>query len=345
MTLMKGGDRMKIKFNIKSICVYSVIILLTIALSASFYVIGNKNETIKENKNQITEITKQLDEAKNEIAEKDKANGELSQKLQQAETEKNNLQKENSNLKTEIEKLNAKKLVEAEKLTALQNSPQAAYPPATKVCYLTFDDGPSDNTLKILDILDRYNAKATFFVIGTTGKLDYVKQIHAKGHTVGLHTDTHQIYTTNKNVNIYASSEAYFRDLDAISNKVEQLIGIKSKVIRFPGGSSNAVSKKVCAGIMTTLTRQVKAKGYAYFDWNVSSGDAESNKVPASKIVSNVLNASKNKDSICVLMHDTAVKTTTVQALPAIIEGLASMGYRFEGLTEKSNGYWHPINN
>jgi peptidoglycan/xylan/chitin deacetylase (PgdA/CDA1 family) len=336
---------MKFKLDIKSICVYSVIILLTIALSVSFFVIGNKNKAIEENKSQITEITKQLDDAKNQIAEKDKANGELSQKLQQAETEKNNLQKENNNLKTEIAKLNAKKLVEAEKLTALQNSPQSTYPPATKVCYLTFDDGPSDNTLKILDILDRYNAKATFFVIGTTGKLSYVKQIHARGHVVGLHTDTHQIYTKDRNVNIYASPEAYFRDLNAISNKVEQLIGIKSKIIRFPGGSSNAVSKKVCAGIMTTLTRQVKAKGYAYFDWNVSSGDASGSNVPASRIVNNVLNASKNKDSICVLMHDTAAKGTTVQALPAMLEGLASMGYRFEGLTEKTNGYWHPIAN
>ena len=90
---------MKFKLDIKSICVYSVIILLTIALSVSFFVIGNKNKAIEENKSQITEITKQLDDAKNQIAEKDKANGELSQKLQQAETEKNNLQKENNNVR------------------------------------------------------------------------------------------------------------------------------------------------------------------------------------------------------------------------------------------------------
>lgn len=330
---------MKIKLDVKNICVYSVIILLTIALSVSFFVIGNKNKTIKENKTQITEITKQLDDAKNQIAEKDKANGELTQKLEQSENDKANLERENSNLKTEIEKLNAQKLIEAEKLTALQNSPQSTYPTKERVCYLTFDDGPSDNTLKILDILDRYNAKATFFVIGNTGKLDYVKQIHERGHVVGLHSDTHRYEI------IYRSTEAYFADLDAISNKVEQLIGIKSKIIRFPGGGSNGVSKKYCVGIMSRLTTQVKAKGYAYFDWNVSSGDATGNNVPASILVNNVLQQSKNKDSICVLMHDNAAKRTTAEALPAMLEGLASMGYRFEGLTENANGYWHPINN
>lgn len=330
---------MKIKLDIKTICIYSVIILLTLALSISFIVIGGKNKTITENKTKITKITKQLDDAKSQIAEKDKVNGELNQKLQQAETDKANLEKENNNLKTEIEKLNAKSLIEAEKLTALQNSPQSTYPSKDRVCYLTFDDGPSDNTLKILDILDRYNAKATFFVIGNTGKLDYVKQIHARGHVVGLHSDTHRYEI------IYRSTDAYFADLDAISSKVEQLIGIKSKIIRFPGGGSNGVSKQYCKGIMTRLTNQVKAKGYAYFDWNVSSGDASGNNVPANQLVSNVLTQAKNKNSICVLMHDNAAKKTTVEALPAMLEGLASMGYRFEGLTVNSNGYWHHVNN
>ena len=197
----------------------------------------------------------------------------------------------------------------------------------------------TDEVYKILDILTENNAKATFFVIGNTGKLDYVKQIHARGHVVGLHSDTHRYEI------IYRSTDAYFADLDAISSKVEQLIGIKSKIIRFPGGGSNGVSKQYCKGIMTRLTNQVKAKGYAYFDWNVSSGDASGNNVPANQLVSNVLTQAKNKNSICVLMHDNAAKKTTVEALPAMLEGLASMGYRFEGLTVNSNGYWHHVNN
>ena len=104
-----------------------------------------------------------------------------------------------------------------------------------KVCYLTFDDGPSDNTLKILDILKRANAKASFFVIGTS-KLDYIKRIHNEGHTVALHANNHD-YSK-----IYKSEEAYFKDLNAIAAKVKKITGVDSKIIRFPGGSSNTIS-------------------------------------------------------------------------------------------------------
>ena len=316
---------MKIKRFVPTILFCAVVVLLIASIVTSIFVIRSKNKTISDNKSQITEISKELNEAKAQIAEKDKVNGELTAKLEQAETDKANLQQENSNLKTEIEKLNAKRLIEAEKLTALQNSPQSTYPPNERICYLTFDDGPSDNTLRILDILDAYNAKATFFVIGASN-LEYIPQIYQRGHTVGLHSDTHRYDI------IYSSTDAYFADLNAISNKVEQLIGIKSKVIRFPGGGSNGVSKQYCKGIMSRLTTQVKVQGYAYFDWNVSSGDADGNNVPAQQIINNVLTQAQNKNSICVLMHDTMAKSTTVEALPYIIEGLASMGYRFEGL-------------
>ena len=332
------------KKNVKTICLCSVIFLLIISLAFAGFMIKSRNDDIKENKTKIAEMTKQLDDAKNQIAEKEKANSELSAKLQQAETDKANLQNENNNLKTEIEKLSAQRRIEAEKLTAIQNSPQSVYPPATKVCYLTFDDGPSDNTLSILDTLDSYGAKATFFVSGDHTKLEYVSEIHKRGHTIGLHTYTHQIYTSDSS-NIYNSVESYFHDLYTISNKVEELIGVRSKIIRFPGGSSNVVSKKVNLGIMTTLTREVMIKGYAYFDWNVSSGDANGKNVSANTIINNVLNGAKNKNSICVLMHDSAAKKTTAQALPGIIDGLKKMGFYFEGLKESSFGFHQPIAN
>ena len=330
---------MKIKRFVSTILFYVVVALLIASIVTSFFVIRSKNQTILENKSQITEINKQLDEAKSQIAQKDKANGELTKKLEQTETDKAKLQKENNHLKAEIEKLSDNKLIEEEKLTALQNSPQSAYPSKEKICYLTFDDGPSDNTLKILDILDKYEAKATFFVIGNTGKLDYIKQIHKKGHTIGLHSDTHRYDL------IYKSTDAYFKDLNKLSKKIEDLIGIKTKIMRFPGGGSNGVSKKYCRGIMSRLTVQVMAKGYAYFDWNISSGDADAHNVPAPKITATVLSQAVGKESICVLMHDTDAKSTTVEALPFIIEGLSAMGYRFEALSESSNGYWHAVNN
>jgi peptidoglycan/xylan/chitin deacetylase (PgdA/CDA1 family) len=96
---------------------------------------------------------------------------------------------------------------------------------------------------------------------------------------------------------------------------------------------------------MTKLTTQVKIKGYSYFDWNVDSGDASGNNVAASRITKNVLNQAKNKNSICVLMHDTAAKGTTVKALPGILDGLKKQGYKFEVLTEETYGYHYKVNN
>ena len=136
-----------------------------------------------------------------------------------------------------------------------------------KVIYLTFDDGPSNYTEDILNILDKYDVKATFFVT-CSGSLDkYAKKIIEKGHTLGLHTCTHRYNT------IYSSEENYFNDLNSISNKVEELTGYKSKYIRFPGGSSNTISR-FNKGIMTRLTQKVTEDGYKYYDWNIDSGDA-----------------------------------------------------------------------
>ncbi len=207
-----------------------------------------------------------------------------------------------------------------------------------KVCYLTFDDGPSDNTLKILDILKKANAKASFFVIGTA-KLDYIKRIHAEGHTVALHANNHD-YSK-----IYKSEKAYFDDLNKLSNKVKNLIGIEPKIMRFPGGSSNTTSKNHNKGIMTRLTKQVQQKGYTYVDWNVDSNDATGNNVAKAKILNSIKSSSKGKGDICVLMHDTGAKKTTVEALPEIISYLRAQGYHFEALTTESTVFHHGVNN
>jgi len=205
------------------------------------------------------------------------------------------------------------------------------------VCYLTFDDGPSDVTLSILNTLATYNVKATFFVKGTS-KIQYLPNIAAAGHTIGLHTNSH-----NYN-NIYSSVENYLADLQAISQKVEATTGVKSSVVRFPGGSSNTVSK-ICPGIMTQLTTLLPEMGYSYFDWNVSSGDAETKKYSAAQIANFVISRSRGKQSVCVLMHDAGDKRTTAEALPAIIEGLFSLGFRFDVLTPQTFGYHQKVAN
>lgn len=207
-----------------------------------------------------------------------------------------------------------------------------------KVVYLTFDDGPSANTQKILDILDVYGAKATFFVTGNNKPYNHlIKTAHDKGHTIALHTYSHDYKT------VYASPAAYFDDLTKVGNMVKDIIGFVPKYVRFPGGSSNTVSRKYCPGIMTTLSKELINRGYQYYDWNGDSTDASGNNVPVSKLIANATSSKSN--NINILFHDTAAKSTTVQALPAIIENYKARGYRFEAITDNSFVPHQGINN
>ncbi len=332
---------MKIKRYVRSSLFVVVAALLVVSIGISVFgivTVNKKNKEIESKNAQIETTSQQLNETEQKLQQETEAKDKLSKELEQAQKENENLKTENENYKKEIAKLSAQKKAEVDRLTAMQNSPQSQYPEATKNCYLTFDDGPSNNTLKILEILKQYDAKATFFVIGTA-KLEYLPQIVSEGHAIGLHSNTH------KYSEIYKSTDAFFSDINTLSQKIESIIGIKTKLMRFPGGSNNTVSRKYCNGVMTELTTQVQIQGYAYFDWNVSSGDADGHNVPASRIAQNVLRQAKNKNSICVLMHDTAAKGTTVDALPTILDGLKNQGYKFEVLTEQTYGYHYTVNN
>ena len=205
-----------------------------------------------------------------------------------------------------------------------------------KVIYLTFDDGPSIYTEDILNTLDKYNVKATFFVT-CSGSLDkYAKKIIEKGHTLGLHTCTHRY-----NI-VYSSEENYFNDLNSISAKVEELTGYKSKYIRFPGGSSNTISR-FNKGIMTRLTQKVTEDGYKYYDWNIDSEDAAG--ADKEGVYNNVISALKNHNysTNMVLMHD--IKVSTKDALDSIIKDALDMGYTFSNINDYTNEVHHRINN
>lgn len=207
-----------------------------------------------------------------------------------------------------------------------------------KVVYLTFDDGPSANTERVLDILKKENVKATFFVTGNNPKYNYLmKRAKEEGHAIGLHTYTHD-YSR-----VYSSEKAYFDDLQKISDLVEKTTGERSKLLRFPGGSSNLVSAKYTKGIMSSLTKKVREKGYQYFDWNCDSTDAAGNNVPVETLVKNA--SSGQGKQINILMHDTDAKDTTVAALPKIIESYRSRGYTFRELTADSFAPQHKVNN
>lgn len=204
------------------------------------------------------------------------------------------------------------------------------------VIYLTFDDGPSYLTNEILDILDREGIKATFFVCGAN---ESTKRAYNSGHTIGLHSNTHS-YSY-----IYTSSDNYFNDLNNISDKVFNVINIRPNIIRFPGGSSNTVSRKYNRGIMSYLTVEVVNRGYNYFDWNVDSNDAGSDINNSSNIYYNVINNVSHNRANVVLMHDSANHRATVNALSDIIRYGKNNGYTFKAIDDNTPIIRHRVNN
>ena len=179
-----------------------------------------------------------------------------------------------------------------------------------KRVYLTFDDGPSPNTDRILDILKEYDVKATFFVVGKENYTDQYKRIVDEGHTLAMHSYSH-VYK-----DIYSSLDAYKQDLGELRTFLYELTGVECNIVRFPGGSSNTISKVD----MHTLIEYLDSENMVYFDWNVSSGDASGTYRSANQIASNVLGNIDKYNNAVVLMHDAAEKNSTVDALPTIIE-------------------------
>lgn len=289
---------------------------------------------------QAAELQQQLAEAQSSIAHYQE---ELGIPGGEPDTENMDSSQLASTLQQQLDHLNSKTADLRSQINALQPSSSAtptggSADDGKKVAYLTFDDGPSANTEKILEVLKQYGAKATFFVCGTS-KLELVKRIQEEGHTVALHCNEHD-YSK-----VYASDEAYFQDLQTISDKVEAYLGFAPKIVRFPGGSSNTTSKKYSKGIMTRLTQSLTEKGYVYMDWNADSGDAAGNNVDPAKLVANVKRDCGKQKRVCILMHDAPAKTTTVTALPEIIQYLQGEGYSLEAMTTETKPFHHGVQN
>ena len=203
------------------------------------------------------------------------------------------------------------------------------------VIYLTFDDGPGKYTAHLLDVLAKYKVKATFFVTGG-GDRSLIARAAEEGHSIGLHSYSH------KYSKIYRSQEAFYKDINALNEIVKEQTGSYTKLMRFPGGSSNTVSRKYSRGIMTALTKSVTEKGFKYFDWNVLSGDA-GGTTKTEKVYSNVINGVRGKPYSVVLQHD--VKEFSVNAVEKIIKWGKNNGYTFEALTVDSPTVHQRVNN
>jgi len=202
--------------------------------------------------------------------------------------------------------------------------------------YLTFDDGPNQGTTnKILDILKEEGIKATFFVT-CKGPDSLIKRMHDEGHTIALHTASHDYKY------VYSSVDNYFKDLNKVSERVKRITGVESKIIRFPGGSSNTISRNYNKGIMTELTNIVLNQGYRYFDWNIDARDASSARNSSDVYYNVTSNLSHNRANV-VLMHD--IKNITVSALEDIIEFGKEYGYKFSAIDMNTYMVRHKVKN
>ncbi|MDP4177861.1 MAG: polysaccharide deacetylase family protein [Bacillota bacterium] len=196
-----------------------------------------------------------------------------------------------------------------------------------KEVFLTFDDGPSANTDKILKILKDNNVKATFFVVGQNAQnyADFLKQEYNDGMCIIAHSYTHKY-------SIYQSIDTYMADLDECNDVIKKITGADTlPFTRFPGGSDNKVSN---SDTMSNIRKAVNARKIDYVDWNVVSGDAESALVPAETLKNNLFSQLADVNFAVILMHDAPNKTTTVDSLPALIDYLKKQGYVFRTFSE-----------
>lgn len=196
-----------------------------------------------------------------------------------------------------------------------------------KSVYLTFDDGPSPTTEAILDVLDVEKVPATFFVIADENTIPYmnlVTRAHESGSLIALHTASH------KYQQIYKSAENFWADIEELKTELAKHIPISPKCLRFPGGSTNTVSKKYgSANIMETLKAQALEKGYKYYDWNICVNDSVGSKKSSGEIVSTATKTG-GKSTCVILFHDSKQNKSTAKALPEIIKWYKNAGYTFK---------------
>lgn len=185
-----------------------------------------------------------------------------------------------------------------------------------KIAYLTFDDGPYQISYQFLDVLDKYDVLATFFVIGNKpdDRLPIYKEEVRRGHTIANHTYYHSISN-----GLYNSVSSFTNQIKKNEDFILKETGIKTNILRFPGGSNQA------KGLKNGIIKEISNMGYGYVDWDLETGDGKKVSPTIKESIDNVLNKTNGRDIIVVLMHD--YSSITLSALPSIIEGLEKQNY------------------
>ncbi len=255
----------------------------------------------------LEDMTRQMQELTEVVMKQQEQLGELTAELVvtgQGSSVTNEAQRESEGLTAEV-------MWEQTEISELQKDE------ASHKVYLTFDDGPSIYTDDILDILDRYGVKATFFVVGkeTDSAKKSMQDIVERGHTLGMHSYSH------KYNEIYESVESFAEDFTKLRNYLYEVTGVECKFYRFPGGSSNTVSRPDVREFAMYLEQQ----GIRFYDWNIASGDGGRELLSVETLTENSLQGIEEFGTSIILMHDSANKRTTVEALPIIIENILAM--------------------
>lgn len=220
-----------------------------------------------------------------------------------------------------------------EEVSAPDQPPPASAEAEAPVVYLTFDDGPSENTVKILDTLKEHQVPATFFVCGNVtefGRTVY-NRIIDEGHAIGNHTFSHSY------AKVYASVEAFKADVKKLDDLIFTFTGKRTRLLRYPGGSNNRVNTNGTGrSVMHEIVPAMLKEGYAHFDWDIDSFDSGKNVKDKDAIVAAVVDGCGSRPRAIVLLHDSYPRVATTEALPEIIETLKARGFRFEALSETS---------
>lgn len=305
LSLKKYVDKKRISFNI-IVCIITIITIYLI----SYYVINTSKNEEKSRQfvSQLTEYQKQR--------ERQEGREQLEQ-TQQVQ------QKVGAIAKTDQQNEGQLKLP---KLTQQgKDNLDNIYHSETKRAFLTFDDGPSQNTNEILNILKQYNIKATFFVLGTQAEVmpETIKRIYNEGHYLANHGYTH-IYSS-----IYQSPEQVLIEYNQCNQIIANAIQVpeyNSHLFRFPGGFVGGKYAK----IKEQAGQLLEQNDILNIDWNSLTGDSEKVNPSEEYLMNNLYNTTNGKNSVVILMHDALAKKVTVNTLPSVIEYLKNQGYEFD---------------
>ena len=336
---VKNTHTAKIKLSLFPILVFIIsLILISVQIAFSWDNLLAKNETINSSQTIAStsqqEVQNQAQIAKSETNTTPTTINNNTSTTNTTETQSKTTEtKPNENKttenKTQTNKISENKTTESKTTTTNEKS----------IAYLTFDDGPSSITHSVLDILKKYNVKATFFVInsGNYNKATLQREVN-EGHTIGLHAYDHNYAIA------YKDDNSYLDGIDKLRAKVKADTGFDSHYIRFPGGSSNTISKRYSKGIMSRITKTAKQRGYKYYDWNVDDDDAGRART-ADDCYNNVIKELRPNRSNIVLMHDFGTNKKILEALPRIIEYCQKNGYKMLPIDDNTPEIHHGISN